>query len=274
MTTEESKDSFKGNAVFYFPPPSTRVTEPCWIFLSDYKKIIDLFFFLVSLANSADKVAVGAAKALIVDATEEEKIRHQKVIDHPTRVSDRLRDYAYLNSKNLTLNIVDAFLWYISTILQEAMKRRPQMVKSKEKIEIEAIFDFRNRRELINFLIDRRINSLSYGGMSGLRDFVRNSLGVELFPNARAEQLVQVFIEVRNIQIHNRGKVNATFLRRTKGQKEFTFKEGKVVYLDFDELVTLSKLCLETALNLDGLIARKFGVQTKRISTRRSKASK
>ncbi len=274
-TEADSKADAQSEAeAFYFPPSSTRCTEPLWLFLSDYKKVIDLFFFLLNLATRADHVAVVAAKALIEGASDEDKVHHQKIIDNPNRFTERLNEFSTLNSKNLTLNIVNGFLWYLSTILQEAMKRRPQMVKSKEKIEIETIFEFKNRRELVNFLIDRKINSLSYGSVSDLEDFIRNSLGVELFPNNRAKQLVQVFIEVRNVQIHNRGKVNRVFLKRVKDQGEFTFKEGKSAHLNYEKLVTLSKTCLETAIDLDALIAKKFGVQTRRVSTWRKRTKK
>lgn len=259
---------------FYFPLQNTSCSEPLWLFLSDYKRVVDLFFFLLSLATRADHVAVVAAKALIEGASEEDRKRHQETIDNPNRATERLNGFSYLNSKNLTLNIVDGFLWYLSTILQEAMKRRPEMVKSKEKIEIETIFEFKSRKDLINFLIDRKINSLSYGSVSDLEDFIRDSLGVELFANKRAKQLVQVFIEVRNVQIHNRGKVNKVFLRRTKDQSEFSFKEGKIAHLDYDNLVDLSKNCIETAINLDARIAKKFGVQTRRLSTWQKKKSK
>lgn len=256
---------------FYFPPASRKCTKPLWLFLCDYKKVIDLFLFLVRLADRADRSSVIAAQALVKYGSEEERERHQKIIDNPTAVFDKLKEFSYLNSKNLTVKIVDGFLWYLSTILQEAMKRRPQMVKSKEKIEIETIFDFKNRRELINFLIDRKINSLSYGSVSGLEEFIQTTLGVELFSDERARQLVQVFIEVRNIQIHNRGIVNRIFMKRVREQDEFKFKEGNVVYLDVDELITLSGICVETAVNLDEIISNKFGVQTRRISTRRKK---
>lgn len=147
------------------------------------------------------------------------------------------------------------------------------MVKSGESVKIEDIFEFSNKRELINYLIDRKVNSLSYGGMSKIEKFISESMGITMFPDGDARELMQIFVEVRNIHVHNRGFVNRVFLSRATQHEKFQFVEGKRAHLDFDELVGLTRVCVQTAIDLDTKICKKFNIERKQYSTWRKNAT-
>lgn len=252
----------------YYPSKSTIASKNLYLFLSDYCKAIDLFFFTTYLAHRADNTALTASKALIsVAKNDEERRRYQKTIDNPEQAVKKLKEFRFLNSKNLTVTTVDAFLWFVSATIQSAMKKRPEIVKSGESIKIDDIFDFMNRRELINYLIDRKVNSLSYGGMSKIEKFIDDSMGLTIFPDDEARKLMQIFVEVRNIHVHNRGVVNRVFLNRATQHEKFKFVEGKRAHLDFDELVSLTRVCVQTAIDLDANVCKKFRISRKRYST-------
>ncbi|MFU8865584.1 MAG: hypothetical protein ACNA7O_16850 [Rhodobacterales bacterium] len=261
-------DASETKSSFYFPPNSTLVSRNLYLFLLDYFNVIDLFFFTLNLAHNADKVVLTTSKALIVFEKDEQKRQeYQSTIDNPDRTVKKLNGFAALNSRNLTVTTVDAFLWFISATIQSAMKKRPEMVKSGETIKIEDVFEFKNKRELIDYLIDRKVNSLSYGGMSKIEKFILDSMGVTMFTNDDDRALMQTFVEVRNIHVHNRGMVNRIFLGRVAQQSRFDFSEGKRAQLNFDELVALTRVCVQTTLELDAKICEKFGIKRKRYST-------
>lgn len=267
-------DDEKAESSFYFPPPSTLASRSLYLFLLDYYRVVDLFFFTIHLAHSNDDASLAASKALLpISNSEEEKNKYQSIIDNPGRAVKKLHEFGNLNSKNLTVNTVDSFLWFISATIQIAMKKRPEMVKSGESIRIEEIFDYRSKRELINYLIDRRVNSLSYGGMSKIERFIEESMGVAMFPDDDSRQLMQIFVEVRNIHVHNRGFVNRIFLSRSTQHKRLNFVEGKRAHLDFDELVNLTRVCVQTAIDLDRKVCEKFNVERKKYSTWRKNAN-
>lgn len=256
---------------FYLPPKSSTCTQTYWQFLSAYKEAIDFFFFTLHLAHRADDVALTAAKALIAFETDEEKkARLQANIENPVRKAKELHRFSEINSKNISTSIADSFLWYISNIIQQAMKRRPEIIKSGETVKVEEIFNYPSRRDLINYLIDRKINTLSYGGLKQIEKFIAEALNIDLFSTENDRNLLRIFIEVRNIQTHNRGYVNRIFLDRVEDllpSSHFEFKEGKKAHLDFDDLSLISKVCINTSLNLDTKAAKKFGIEKKRIST-------
>ncbi len=140
---------------FYIPPASSMCTQTYSQFLSTYKESIDSFFFTVRLANRADEIALTAAKALIALETNESKRANlQNHINNPIRAAKELHRFREIYSKNISTSIADSFLWYISNIIQQSMKRKPEIIKSGETIRIEEIFNYPSRRELINYLID------------------------------------------------------------------------------------------------------------------------
>lgn len=261
------------DCTFYFPPQSTLTSRNLYLFLLDYYKVVDSFFFTIQLAHTADDAALTASKALIeFEQNEEKRQRYQNIIDNPERAVKKLNDFGVLNSRNLTVITVDSFLWFVSSAIQRAMKKKPDLVKSGELIKIEEIFEFDNKRELINYLIDRKINALSYGGMSKIEKFISDSMGISLFPDNDARELMQIFVEIRNIHVHNRGFVNRLFLSRATQHEKFDFVEGKRAHLDFDELVGLTRVCVQTAIELDTKICKKFSIERKRYSTWRKNA--
>lgn len=268
-----SEDQVSDGTGFFYPEDTILISRNLYLFLKDYAQVIELFFFTMHLAHRADEVMVIASKVLIKSANEDSaKERYQSAIDNPDRMKQKLYEFSRVNSRNLTVNIVDAFLWFISATIQAAMKKRPELVKSGESIKVEDIFDYRNKRELIDYLIDRKVNSLSYGGMSRIEKFIDDAMGVKLFASNEDRELMQIFVEVRNIEVHNRGIVNRVFLSRIVQNNSFDFVEGKRAHLDFDELVRLTGVCVKTAIEIDDRICAKFGIKRKRYSTWKNKA--
>jgi hypothetical protein len=175
-----------------------------------------------------------------------------------------------LNSRNIVANTAEAFLWYVSNIIQDAIRRKPQLMISSETMKIEDIFNYSNRRELVNYLIDRKINSLSYGGLRQIEKYLSETLGIVLFQDPFTKNMLRIFIEVRNIHAHNRGYVNKVFLDRV-GEcldgLDFRLEEGKKAHLDYDALCMFSRVCVETAMHLDKEVSQKFKIDKKRLST-------
>jgi hypothetical protein len=257
---------------FFFPPKSAVCTRTFFLFLSDYKRSVETFFFTLNLAHRADDASVSAAKALIAfyQENDEKRKQLQETIDSAGRMARKLSEFSGINSKNIAANSAEAFLWYVSNIIQSAIRKRPEMMKSNETIRIEEVLNFSTRRELVNYLIDRKINSLSYGGLKQIEKYFDETLGVALFEDDRTRMLLRVFIEIRNIQAHNRGYINSLFLERvgsSLAELDLKFTEGEKAHLDFDKLCQFTRACVETALLVDNSVAKKFRLQTKKIET-------
>lgn len=255
--------------LIYFPSKSISCTEAMFYFLKDYHELINFFFFSLDLASKADDLVQTAAKTLLdVARNDEEKEKYRKTIENSGVTQKKLAAFSEVNSRNLVTTTVDLFLWYLSAIIQESIKRKPGMLKSSnETMTVEEIIDFKSKSELMNYLIDRKVNSLSYGGMKQMEKYLLDRLNVETFQDDKDRQMMNIFVELRNIYVHNRGRVNRIFLARAPAHDDFKFVLGQRYHVDFENFRRLSATCLKTAERLDRLIAEKFKVQRKRYST-------
>lgn len=154
-------DPEQGAQVFLTHPNPRELCSPqLRIFLKTYQEIFDFFFFGVRLATGADRVQLTAAKALARSGNAEDIARLKELEDKPDRTFSHLQEFSALQSENMTLRIVDNFTSYLSEIVQSAMIKRPEILRSKEKVKIEDVLRFSNFRDLISFLVNRKINEL------------------------------------------------------------------------------------------------------------------
>ncbi len=109
---------------------------------------------------------------------------------------------------------IDNFLTYVSESLTSIFEKRPEMLKSSDVMTVEEIFSYPTRDELLSALIEKKVLALSFKGMKDLNDYLRKTVGFELFPKAEHLQHAIVLIEKRNLAIHNRCLVNRRYLER------------------------------------------------------------
>lgn len=171
------------------------------------------------------------------------------------------------NSRLITNSLVDAFLCYLSGLLQEVMKKRPDVLRSKESLTFNEVLEYRSRSNLLEYMIDKKINRLSYGGLSAIEEYVQSVFSIEVFSDAEIETSIKMLIEARNINVHNRGFVNRTFVERTRGLEFDRPSIGKRFHLNWDLLVKLSEDLVRAALYLDGDVAKKYGLRRKKYVT-------
>ena len=98
-----------------------------------------------------------------------------------------------------------------------------------------------------------------------MEKYLTERLGVEVFLDVESRTLLSVFIELRNIYVHNRGVVNGLFLSRVPKHSRFSFVNGRRYHVDFDLFVLLANNALATVIRLDELLAKKFGVRRKKL---------
>ena len=212
------------------------------------------------LAHSADKVKKIARDALSYPAVLE---------DSESNLFSAIKKYERfggLSVRHITNVVVDAFLWYVSSMAQRVLIRRPEMLKTKEQVRIEEIVEFSSKRELVKFLVDRKVSRLAYGGLQEIETYLSDSFGIELFVDPDERAKVRFLVEVRNINAHNRGHANSIFLGRTTGFKEILCTEGKPVMLKL-KIFELCEALVMAAMRFDKACCSKFKIRQRSIST-------
>ena len=263
MTKSPELEEAKEWAATFFPSPNTICTRAFSQFLRDYRASSDLFMFTVQLASNADKVVSTASKALLAvgGQSQEERERLEKSVAEPDAAFKKLRSHAEVLSQNLTNGFVNAFQRYFSTIIQSAAEKRPALMSSSQTIRIDDVFRFTKHRDLVAFIIDRKVNDLSYGGIFEMERYFDERLGIQMFNDDEQRALLRMFVEARNINVHNGAVVNDLFASRVGKVDGFPYTKGARFYIDLDRLGVLSKNAMRVAKSIDQTVSEKFGLK-------------
>ncbi|MBY3194247.1 hypothetical protein [Rhizobium laguerreae] len=249
----------------FYPPRNIVCTDAFSHFLNEYHRNIDYFFFVVRLVGMVDSQRVLAAKTLAdFEKDADKRARLETNASDPGIALRQLTSHSVVQSRNLTNGIVNAFQRYFSSIIHSAALKKPMIISSSsQSVRIDDILRFSRHRDLVAFIIDRKINDLSYGGLSEMEKYYDDRLGVRMFDTDRQRDLLRLFVEVRNINVHNGGIVNELFVNRVGKVDGFPFQTGKSFHVDLDALITLSENAMQVARRIDETVSRKFGLKRK-----------
>lgn len=243
----------------FYPGDDTICTDAFSRFLREYRANLDFFFFVVRLVGQADDTRRALSSALLTTEKDPKKrLRYEKDIARPDLVLDQLTRHSTVQSRNLTNGIVNAFQRYFSAIINLVAIKRPEVISSSQSIKIEDILRFKKFKDLAAFIIDRKINELSYGGLADMEKYFNDRLGVRMFSDDSQREMLRLFVEVRNINVHNGGIVNDIFISRVGNVNGFTYAKGDSFHIDFEALVTLSENAMRVAMQIDAIVATKF----------------
>ncbi len=248
------------------PSHVKRGTPALNTFINSQLEVAAAFFFTTELASRADKTRTEAAKALmqLVDKDDPKRASYKETISRPNIVAKKLAQYRRVHSENLVNNTVNAFNRYLSEAIQTCIIKEPRLLSSEDTVPVRNIIGLSSMKDVIEILVERRINKLSYGSISDISDYIDKHLGIRLFSNSDREAWVKLAIEVRNINVHNGGIVNAIFLDRVRDRRGETFIAGNRHHTDWTLYTTITANMVRTACEFDDAIAKKFKLVRKK----------
>lgn len=224
--------------------------------------------FSISLSAQVDRSRFMAARALAVNGSPEDKERFGRIERDPQPAFRRLVSFSEYQSETIIIRIVDNFMSYLSEILQLCMLKRPEILRSNEQIRTEDVLRFTHRSELLDFLINRKLNELTYGGIRGIEEFLNQRLAIPLTSDDQMRHYLSITIELRNIYTHNRGVVNELFVSRISGiEHDYKFVIGDRFHADYDQIVIFSSNLFKIVQFLDKRVAEKFKIRKRKFGT-------
>ena len=165
------------------PTGQVSCSEAGYRFQQQHFRIFDFFMFAMTLSTGADKVRLTAAKALAGLGDKKHVDVFEKLQQNPEPTFRKLQSFSTYQSDLMIIRLVDNFMSFLSEILQACMSKRPELLRSKEQIKTDDVLRFTNRRDLVNFLVNRKLNELSYGGLRGIEEFLDQRLNIALINN-------------------------------------------------------------------------------------------
>jgi hypothetical protein len=154
---------------------------------------------------------------------------------------------------------VESFLVYISELLALVFETRPEMLKSKQSVSVEFVVEHTATNDLIPALVEKRVMDLSYKGMNDLCAYTEKELGFRLFLDEGKLRKAVRFMDMRNVIVHNRAKVNIQLIQR---QPEFKDALGTTLTLDTEDVSDLAAFLVEAATDIDARAIRTFSIKT------------
>jgi hypothetical protein len=157
---------------------------------------------------------------------------------------------------------VDNYLTYISELLAAAFLTRPQMLRSSEQVRVDFVLSHGRMEDLIEALTERRVERMSYMGMGDLATDIERELGLNLFgEDATLRRAIRI-VENRNLIVHNRGVINARYLRKLPGEG---LAVGDPVPLTWDSVMADLNFLAESVREIDGRATEKWQLDNVRL---------
>lgn len=155
--------------------------------------------------------------------------------------------------------MVDNFLSYLKDILTEVVVIRPEILKSKDASEkLDFILSHDSLEDLVNSIVERKIEELSYKSLEDIVHFFESRLGIKPFFEGDVYPIM-VKIKERNILVHNRGIINQRFAKDLNLKKELI---GKQISFDLQNVLLAHIAFYNEVVFIDSKISSKFAITT------------
>ena len=156
----------------------------------------------------------------------------------------------------LITRAVDNFQCYLAEVLATVFRARRETLRSFEKVKAEDVLACASIEEFILRMADSKAEELSYGGVKKMTTFMTNELRLAISETEDCIPRATEAIAIRNVIVHNRGKVNEHFVQMT-GCKDL--KKGDTVPIDLERAEVWRASLDEYAKLIDRAVMAKFG---------------
>ena len=240
------------------PPRLVLVSAPLATFWSDVLRATLFFSTLSDILQSTDQLANAVAEVRLgqLDPGDSRRIAFEEALKRPDRRQEWFKAQQDLVVELLVLRVVDGFLTYLAQTLATVFRARPEMLRSEEQVRVDEVLRFDTMEELISYLAEQRVTSLTYKSLGELSDYLRRRLGFEMFASDEDRSRASALVELRNLVVHNGRVVNARYVARVPG---FQGTIGTKVPVDAETLEEAAFLT-EVALRIDEQAAAKWGL--------------
>lgn len=123
--------------------------------------------------------------------------------------------FRQLNMEMTLCREVDNFLAYLTDLLALVFKLRPETLRSSETVPLEFVIQHESMDDLLEALAERRVERLSYSGISDLEKYLSERLGFDLFTADATRAEVLRLVEARNLVVHKRAIVDERYRRHS-----------------------------------------------------------
>jgi hypothetical protein len=247
------------------PAPPRTGTPAARDFWSTYERTKAFGAFVLSMAAHIDAMRGpirNLKEALAKSDDERAEIRAQDA-NYRGAMADVAANRQVL-LEILLVRHVENYLSYLSSILFEILRQRPEAMKSQDKVDLEFVISHASRESLIRGLAERKVDSLSYASFDKLAEYFENHFHIAICSD-NDRDLIREAIETRNISVHNRCRINRRYLERVPNS---TRKRGSLRALVLADLEALLPALYRSVRKMDRDARRRLKLRGRRFDVR------
>lgn len=173
---------------------------------------MNLFMFIIDISICSDTTAYIARLALDGEEIPKNVEESEYIKNNPGPRTKYLRTNRQLLLEIFITRLMDNFTTYLSDVVREAFKAKPQILRYKETVRLDQIMKFDSLEDFYQDLIDQEVMRLSFLWLCRARRLVTKKMGIRISPTAQDREAIIEFIETRNIIVHNRGLIGPKYL--------------------------------------------------------------
>jgi hypothetical protein len=168
----------------------------------------------------------------------------------------------YLILQMILCRTVDNFLTYLTDLLVLIFRARPETMRSKETEMLKDVLQFSEMSDLVSYLADKRVMKLAFQSFDDLAKDVEKRTGLPISTDHDTLRYIAIAIEIRNLIVHNRGRVNRRFQDRMKKLDPTATQEaiGHEFVYSYRGILELIQQLESAVRNLDPRAATKSGL--------------
>jgi uncharacterized protein YutE (UPF0331/DUF86 family) len=238
-------------------------TDPGREAFKDQTELFSFVGFVAGLALRADEV-VKIARGALRETTSDEEHEPEDV----RSAVATLRLHGGLLLQMTLSRAVDSFLTYLSELIALLYKTRPETLRAnidsetdrgtRPLVPLDLILEHRTMDDLVGAIVERRVSDLSYKGLPDLSVYLEKRLGFRLFVNESDRDEAIRIVESRNVIVHNRGRVNQTYVSRVASAA--TSDLGKDLPLGVESLFHDTRFLAHVTADVDARAIEKWSL--------------
>jgi hypothetical protein len=155
---------------------------------------------------------------------------------------------------------VDNYLVYIADMIALLLRSRPESLRSSEMVTLADVLAHESREDLIQWLVEDRVNRLTFKGFGEISQFVENRFGLPLVEDEKLRRELVHSIAKRNLLVHRRGIADQRFMEalRIEGVDVSGYTLGS--FAGGQGNVTVLRSVLASVRDIEARFVSKFGL--------------
>ena len=238
-------------------------TEASKDFFNTLSQINSFYSFLLELVSKSDAASALANEMLTLPDGGKLRYKGYKLAESPGSEANKyLENNRQFILEVICVRLVENYLNYLSSLIYEIFIQRPETMKSSEQVDIESVLSHDSLDSLVRSLADKKISDLSYSSFKDISKYFFKKFKLNVCKDKHLDEM-SLAVEVRNISVHNRCRIDEKFIKHTSYDSK---ANGKKLEIGGQYIKDIALVMFDSVKSLDSNARKKLNLKSKRFA--------